>query len=78
MSRPIEFEFVAEDGRRLVGHADAFTRGDPSVGIFGPYYEEVWAEDEKGQQVQLSDVDSDRLFEQACHIADEPDEDDYL
>lgn len=77
MSYPIEFDFVTSDGRKLVGKADSYARAESDTGL-GARYEEVWAEDDDGNKVELSDKDDDRLYDVASFIASEPDEDDYL
>lgn len=70
---PVEFQFTLDDGRQVKGMADEFTMGDASVGLPGPYYESTWAENENGQQIQLTNAEDDRLFEAACKIAYEGD-----
>lgn len=67
----IEFEFKRDNGETVTVKADAYTSGDPSVGLFGPYYEEVWAEDANGNQIELTPAEDDRAYEEAAKRAGE-------
>lgn len=71
MTSPIEFTFKRDNGETVTVKADAYTAGDPSVGLFGPYYEEVWAEDADGRQLELTEPESDRAFMEAAERASE-------
>lgn len=56
-----DFEYTLPDGRVVTIEPGTVCSADPSVGIFSPYVEEFGVTDADGNEIMLSETDSDAV-----------------